>query len=731
MEQAIERICEQGSREQMLLLGAGASKSSGISLASEMIAEWRRDLFLSHTTDADRETLTIDDWFKANPGEPPVAAGDDREYSLLFERARPTPDDRQRYIEKKIEKGRPGWGYLYLANLMVRAGRFTTVFTTNFDDLVNEALTHYLRHNAAVCVGDAEVDEIGFMNDRVKIVKLHGDYLFRDQKNTVAELQRVGERMASKFAELSRARGLVVIGYAGRDESIMHMIELLFADASAFNNHVYWGLRPGEEPSRRVTALCQDPRHRLRLFTCDDFDEFMASLHARLELTLPESIVSPHSQLDAQLRTLVESARQCRDGSSIRAHAEQLREQLGRPIEAELALSKRDFVGALRLADAHIAKYGPTVGSLTVRGQALAMQAEGTGRTDLVNQAVAAFTQAIDLDPAALRPRYSLATTYFMSKRFPEAIATCEALSPLAKDDRGMHVQLVQLYLQAQRLADAERVLDQLMASFQPAADLHFARALIRNAQGRYVDAAKELKRAIGLDGTNAAMHFALGQQYVQLQRFDDAENATRAGLEIDPSNVMGTMQMGNLLIRRRDWAAAQPLLDRVATQNPDSAEVQGWLGTYYMQSNRMDDAETAFRRAAALTPDDGRVWHSIGEVLIRRNRFQDAQQAYEKSRALNPSAPAPIWWLGVLAMMRQDARALEECAATLTRLDPMAAQNLRMQGANIARQLSFAPDQYWAQERALIQGTHAPAAHGSAGPGGQGQGLLSWLLGS
>ncbi len=174
--QLIREIVRHQPAELALLLGAGASRSSGIPLASEMISEWRGDLQESNASDEDRG-LDPKDWLKKHQERFPWYEKDD-EYSKLFELMYPTASRRQRYIEQKIEGSNPGWGYLYLANLIVSARRFTTIFTTNFDDLINEAISKFLRHNAVVCNVDSEVDQISFLSERAKIIKLHGDYLF-------------------------------------------------------------------------------------------------------------------------------------------------------------------------------------------------------------------------------------------------------------------------------------------------------------------------------------------------------------------------------------------------------------------------------------------------------------------------------------------------------------------------------------------------------------------------
>ena len=111
----IQEIKRHHPAELALFLGAGASKSSGIPVASEMIAEWRREVFDDDAPPPDRATEPKA-WLATRPKEYPWVGAPD-EYSRLFERQYRTASGRQKYLEEKIEGVRPGWGYLYLANL--------------------------------------------------------------------------------------------------------------------------------------------------------------------------------------------------------------------------------------------------------------------------------------------------------------------------------------------------------------------------------------------------------------------------------------------------------------------------------------------------------------------------------------------------------------------------------------------------------------------------------------
>lgn len=293
--QVIRLIAQADKREFTLFLGAGASKSSGVPLASEMIQEWRRIAF----EDREPADADFDAWCKAQPW-----CDKDEEYSRLFEMLFPNERARQKYVEPKIEAAFPSWCYLYLANI-VQAGYFNVIFTTNFDDLMNDALTMYLGYNPVVCAADSEVISISITTDRAKIIKLHGDYLFKRLKNTVEELKQLDPNMESKVREFGKQCGMVVIGYAGRDHSIMSLLEELMKDENSFPNGIYWGMRPNEQQASRVKELTTTFSKRFHLFQCQDFDLFMSRLHATLKLNLPQTVLQPYESLHNKFERLV------------------------------------------------------------------------------------------------------------------------------------------------------------------------------------------------------------------------------------------------------------------------------------------------------------------------------------------------------------------------------------------------------------------------------------------
>jgi len=280
-----------------LLLGAGASVSSGVKPSNEMINEWRQQLFKeSKFKKRFEEWLSEQNWYN-----------DDEEYSILFERIYDQPAQRRNYIEECIKNAGPSWGYIYLSSI-ISQGFFNVVFTPNFDDLLNEACFSYANCRPIVCAHDSAVSTIRVTSTRPKIIKLHGDFLYDNIKNTVRETEDLEKNMRDKFEQFAKEYGLVVIGYRGNDRSIMDVLDSLLRKEGCFPHGIYWCMKKGSKPCRKLDRLLS--RERVFIVEIDGFDEFMADLHEGLDLTLPDAVKNPYRATTERLNRSILPAQQ-------------------------------------------------------------------------------------------------------------------------------------------------------------------------------------------------------------------------------------------------------------------------------------------------------------------------------------------------------------------------------------------------------------------------------------
>src|SRR5690606_28817568 len=139
---------------------------------------------------------------------------------------------------------------------------------------------------------DSSIRSVRLTSRRPKIIKLHGDFLFDNIKNTVSELESLEQNMKDKFRQFGNEFGLIVIGYSGNDRSIMDSLSSMLKSDDMFPHGVYWCVREGQEVNMSVERLARFPK--LKLVTISGFDEFFAELHSSLDLKLQRELSDPY-----------------------------------------------------------------------------------------------------------------------------------------------------------------------------------------------------------------------------------------------------------------------------------------------------------------------------------------------------------------------------------------------------------------------------------------------------
>jgi len=250
-----------------LFLGAGASMSSGVPSAMSCIWQWKKSIFCTNNPGLEEQVSEIslkavqdciDRWLQVNGYYPDK--GQD-EYSYFIEKCLPLADDRRRFFEPWIRKARPHVGYRILC-LLAETGLFKSIWTTNFDGLVARAAADF----------DLTPVEVGFdckervfrqpERNELICVSLHGDYRYDPLKNTSKELQAQEIELKNALISTLKTHSLVVIGYSGRDPSVMDAIRRAVLQDDA-RGKVFWcGF--SDEPSIDVASLLIDAAEKER-----------------------------------------------------------------------------------------------------------------------------------------------------------------------------------------------------------------------------------------------------------------------------------------------------------------------------------------------------------------------------------------------------------------------------------------------------------------------------------
>ncbi len=299
----------------MWLLGAGASAAAGVPTAGEMIWEFKQQLFLSQRKVSAKSVADLSNpyvraqlqSFVDSAGNLP-APDTSTEYADLFEAVWPNEGDRRTYLDGKLKGAKPSYGHIALATLM-KAGLCKIVWTTNFDALVADACAKVFDSTSALTSihleGQSGIDEI-FRSERWPMeVKLHGDFRSRRLKNTGDELRQQDAKLGQVLQDTCLRSGLVVVGYSGRDDSVMDTLVAAAKQNGAFPSGLFWLHRGDSQPLPRVTDLIATAAANgidAAVVRIDNFEEVMRDLirlTAGLDTTILDAFASERKRVSA------------------------------------------------------------------------------------------------------------------------------------------------------------------------------------------------------------------------------------------------------------------------------------------------------------------------------------------------------------------------------------------------------------------------------------------------
>lgn len=228
-----------------LLLGAGASIESGIQSATDCIWDWKKEIYLSQNPGAIENyknhkieivRRVIQKWIDAQNTYP--ALNSDNEYSFFAEKAYPIAEDRRKYFQNLVFDHTPSLGY-HIISLLAKKNVIKCVWTTNFDGFMVKCAHQYTPLVPIEITADTSYriyrDDV---DQELLCVALHGDYKYGSLKNTENELDSQDGELERALIHQLRNRDLIVMGYSGRDHSLMHALEKAYSEKGS--GKLFW-----------------------------------------------------------------------------------------------------------------------------------------------------------------------------------------------------------------------------------------------------------------------------------------------------------------------------------------------------------------------------------------------------------------------------------------------------------------------------------------------------------
>ena len=556
------------------LIGAGTSRPrpSGIPTAGELIDEWRLRCYeFQHPNETDPSEDTVAEWAKEQENDDSVEPGD--EYGYWFDRFHPDPAARREYIQELVDGADPTTGHLILASMMShRSGgqQVPLTLTPNFDDLLFDAFYLLSEERPQIINHRAVVPEFQITQDDPAIVKLHGDYLYSNLRNTDEETDRLSESMETVVTETTKEYGLIVVGYSGRDDSIMSALE----DADISGNRLYWCVRRprehhdadtvGEKISDRAAKLVRESDGRV--VPIEGFNSLMSQFRQLINdlppVTEKDELQDRFDQRVAQLDEILEERDEA-DPSE--AEEEELDiSELSQDAFSELQNGK--YENAILMYSRLIDRDGETVARLVNRGYAK----EELGDYE---DAIADYDRALEIDPENSDVYYNRGNAKQELGDYEDAIGDYDrALEIDPKDseaynNRGNAKQELGDYEDA--ITDYDRALE-----IDPEkSETYNNRGNAKQRLGDYEDAIADYDRALEIDPENSEAYNNRGSTKQRLGDYEDAIADYDRALEINPEYSVALQNRSEARIRFGQFTEAKQDVEKARSLSDTTEE--------------------------------------------------------------------------------------------------------------------------------------------------------------
>ena len=566
LKQFLRHFEEQRNRKFCFILGAGASKSSGIPTGAELAFQWLNEI------EEDLDKDQFETWLK----EKGIARDDPASFypqifARRFEVARQGGYD---FFEEIMEKAEPSCGYSFLAEILAQ-GKHDIVITTNFDSLTEDALFIYTSKKPLV-IGHADL--AGFINiqlQRPQVIKVHHDLFFSPQ-NTESETGYIDEKLKRGLQDIFQSYIPIVIGYGGNDGGFMDVLERVLDPGKG----IYWCFTGTEHPKGKIEKLVVDKQGCF--IPIRDFDELMVLLGEKIGIGFLDEKIEQIA--DERVKRYREQIEQIAD-ERVKRYREQ-KEEVSKKIKEGSDLLADAFDKIINLEKPNWWIYELLVKKETDPAKIESIYEEGLEKCpdshELMNnyaiflgdikkdyvQAEKYYQKALASEPDDAKTNYNYALLLtFHKKDYPKA---------------------EEYHQKALNLDPDNATINSYYALFL---------ALVKR---NYAQAEEYHQKALGLDPDNATINSYYALFLTILKKdYAQAEKYYQQALDLDPDDAtINSYYALFLTILKKDYAQTEEYHQKALGLDPDNATINSYYALFLLQQGDFEQANTFIDKA-------------------------------------------------------------------------------------------------------------------------------------
>jgi tetratricopeptide (TPR) repeat protein len=276
------------------------------------------------------------------------------------------------------------------------------------------------------------------------------------------------------------------------------------------------------------------------------------------------------------------------------------------------------------------------------------------------DKAIAAYRQAVALEPDVPSHLRRLARILFDENKFDEAAKAYQQLTTLDPADPDSFLRLAEIEYQQKQYDLAAENIKQAKQRAPDNLEVIYNQALIAEAQGRYGDAIDVMSKAVSnlkKQATTEAtsprvygiLYEELGRLYRRQGNYAAAEDTFKDLMALGPAEQRrGQLQLIETYRENNQLDEAIATLQQAMTADPKDRQLKITYGLLLGEKQQTDLAVSALKALLDGTAADREIYLDIAQVEQRGRRYSQAEHAAStaESMATSPDQKSAAWFL-------------------------------------------------------------------------------------
>jgi len=252
------------------------------------------------------------------------------------------------------------------------------------------------------------------------------------------------------------------------------------------------------------------------------------------------------------------------------------------------------------------------------------------------DEEIAAYRQAIKVDPQLAWAYNKLGNALFYKWKFDEAIAAYRQAIQIDPNYANAYKNLGNALFFQRKPKEAIAAYRQAIQINPNYAEAYKDLGNLLFIEGKSDEEIANYRQALKVNPQWAWAYNKLGRKFYGQSEFERAIAAYRQAIQIDPNDAEAYKNLGDALSFQGKLDAAIAAFRQAIDIDPNYTEAYNNLGNALFNQGQPQEAIAAYRQAIQIDPNDAEAYINLGWILQEQGRLDEAIAAYRQAIQLN-----------------------------------------------------------------------------------------------